>query len=306
MGAGRTEVARAIFGADPLQSGDILVNGRKVSIRTPWHAVANGIGYLSEDRKRFGLATGMALLERRHGLRLVILDKEKDIGMHQTSHNSGVIHMGIYYRPGSMKARLCAAGARRMMEFCDVHGIRYERCGKVIVATSEQELERLETLYQRGLANGVPELRRIDAAELREIEPHAAGLAALHSPCTAIVDYGEVAHAMARDIEGYGAEIRTGAEVVAVHSDRESLRVETKAGALAARDGWRNDPTGVHCSRLTVIRPPRWRVTPHRTSTSCAGTTSRAIAWCRSTCLRCTWSRSCRAPGPVRATAAVR
>jgi (S)-2-hydroxyglutarate dehydrogenase len=182
-----------------------------------------------------GLATGMALLERRKALRLVILDKEKDIGMHQTSHNSGVIHMGIYYRPGSMKAKLCVEGARRMMEFCDVHGIRYERCGKVIVATSEQELERLETLYQRGLANRVPELRRIDAGELREIEPHAAGLAAVHSPCTAIVDYSEVAHAMARDVEEYGAEIRTGAEVVAVHSDRESLRVETKAGALAAR-----------------------------------------------------------------------
>ena len=182
-----------------------------------------------------GLATGMALLQRLHGLRLVILDKEKDIGMHQTSHNSGVIHMGIYYRPDSMKARLCVAGARRMIEFCDAHGIRYERCGKVIVATSEQEFERLETLYQRGLANRVPELRRIDTAELREIEPHAAGLAALHSPCTAIVDYGEVAHAMAQDIEGYGAEIRTGAEVVAARSDRESLRVETKAGALAAR-----------------------------------------------------------------------
>jgi L-2-hydroxyglutarate oxidase LhgO len=122
-----------------------------------------------------------------------------------------------------------------MIEFCDARGIRYERCGKVIVATREQEFERLEMLYQRGLANGVSELRRIDGTELREIEPHAAGMAALHSPCTAIVDYGEVARAMARDLEGNGAELRTGAGVVAICPDREGLRVETESGALAAR-----------------------------------------------------------------------
>ncbi len=182
-----------------------------------------------------GLATGLALLERRPPLRLVVLDKEREVGMHQTGHNSGVIHMGMYYRPGSLKAKLCVVGARRMMEFCDAHGIRHEQCGKVIIATTEQELEALETLYQRGIANGVPQLRRIGARELTDIEPHATGLAAIHSPCTSIVDYREVAQAMADDLVRQGAEVRTGAGVVAVRSDRDFLHLETKAGALVAR-----------------------------------------------------------------------
>jgi len=182
-----------------------------------------------------GLATGLALLERQPGLRLVVLDKEPEIGLHQTGHNSGVIHMGIYYRPGSLKARLCRSGARRMMDFCQAHGIRYECCGKVIVATDESELERLDALYRRGLANEVPGLRVLSGRELREIEPHASGLAALHSPHTSIVSYREVARAMADDLEERGAEVRTGTVVLHARDRSGALRIETTGEPVRAR-----------------------------------------------------------------------
>ncbi|PYN14005.1 MAG: L-2-hydroxyglutarate oxidase, partial [Candidatus Rokuibacteriota bacterium] len=123
-----------------------------------------------------GLATGLALTERFPRLRLVLLEKESRIGTHQTGHNSGVIHSGIYYRPGSYKARLTVEGARQLIEFCEQDGIRYERIGKVIVATTDAELPRLQTLYERGTANGVPGLRLLEPGELRTIEPHAAAV----------------------------------------------------------------------------------------------------------------------------------
>ena len=147
-----------------------------------------------------GLATARALLAERPDLRLVILEKEARLASHQTGHNSGVIHSGIYYKPGSHKARLCVEGARLMKDFCAQHGIRVDPIGKVIVATSEAELPRLQTLFERGTANGVPGLRLIDRDDLREIEPHAAAIRAIHSPTTAIVDYGEVAQAIAREL----------------------------------------------------------------------------------------------------------
>ena len=163
-----------------------------------------------------GLATARALLAERPGLRLVILEKEARLASHQTGHNSGVIHSGIYYKPGSHKARLCVEGARLMKEFCDEHGIRVDPIGKVIVATSEAELPRLQALFERGTANGVPGLALLDRDQLREIEPHAAAIRAIHSPATAIVDYGEVAQALARDLLTQGAVIRTGARVTAI------------------------------------------------------------------------------------------
>ncbi len=145
-----------------------------------------------------GLATAMELLTRFPSLRLVVLEKEQAIGQHQTGHNSGVIHSGVYYTPGSLKARACVAGKARLIRFCDEHGIRYELCGKVIVATHEQELPRLEQLFQRGLANGVPGLELIGPERLHEIEPYVSGIKALYSPTTGIVDYGQVAGAFAR------------------------------------------------------------------------------------------------------------
>jgi L-2-hydroxyglutarate oxidase LhgO len=154
-----------------------------------------------------GLATARAILERSPGLSLVICEKEAELGQHQTGHNSGVIHSGIYYKPGSHKARLCVEGARLMVEFCEAHAIKYDRCGKVIVATSQEEVPRLKTLYERGTANGVPGLAMIDAARVRELEPHVRAVAGIHSPNTAIIDYGEVVAAMGRDLVAHGVTV---------------------------------------------------------------------------------------------------
>ena len=182
-----------------------------------------------------GLATARALRERAPRARLVILEKEREVATHQTGHNSGVIHSGIYYRPGSHKAKLCVEGARLMMQFCDAHGITVDRCGKVIVATSEAELPRLQTLYERGTANGVPGLRLIEPDELREIEPHAAALRAIHSPATAIVDYTAVSKALATELGAQGVEIRTGTAVGGIERTGDGVRLATSRETVLAR-----------------------------------------------------------------------
>ncbi len=182
-----------------------------------------------------GLATALALSEHSPGLRLAVLEKETRLGTHQSTHNSGVIHAGIYYAPGSYKARLCVEGARFMTAFCDRHGVRYERCGKVIVATSPEELPRLERLYERGVANGVPGLTRIGPERLRELEPHARAPAAIHSPATAIVDYGQVVAAMARVLAAHGVALLTSAAVQAIIRAGDGLVLETAGGPLRAR-----------------------------------------------------------------------
>jgi L-2-hydroxyglutarate oxidase LhgO len=145
-----------------------------------------------------GLATAVNLTERHPRARVVVLDKEPQIATHQTGHNSGVIHSGIYYKPGSFKARLCVEGARLMTQFCDAHGISYERCGKVIVATSDEEIPRLDALHERGTANGVPGLKLVSGEEIREWEPHVRAVRGMLSPATGIVDYTEVASAWPR------------------------------------------------------------------------------------------------------------
>jgi (S)-2-hydroxyglutarate dehydrogenase len=175
-----------------------------------------------------GLATAMELLKRHPSLTLQILEKEQQIGVHQTGHNSGVIHSGIYYAPGSLKAKLCVEGGRALMRFCDEHGIPFERCGKVIVATEESELGRLDDLHQRGIANGVPGLEMIGPERLRELEPHAAGIRALYSPNTSIIDFSRVAAAYAGEVRDKGGEILTGREVVAIHPDGADLVIETR------------------------------------------------------------------------------
>jgi len=167
-----------------------------------------------------GLATAMALLERNPGARLVLLEKENALALHQTGHNSGVIHSGIYYAPGSLKADLCKRGERATKEFCSAHGIPFVTCGKTLVATNALELERLEALVGRARENGI-EAERLDEAELRRREPNITGLGALFVPATAIVDYRAVCAAMARVIRAAGAEIVLGAEVSAI---RESPR----------------------------------------------------------------------------------
>ena len=165
-----------------------------------------------------GLATARALALR--GRRVLVLEREDRLGAHQTSHNSGVIHQGIYYAPGSLKARLCREGADALYDYCERRGIPADPCGKLVVAVRDADLPRLDELERRGSENGVPGLRRLGPAELREIEPEATGLAALHSPRTGIVDFGAVAAAYARDVQEHGGEIRTGVEVRAV-LDRE-------------------------------------------------------------------------------------
>jgi L-2-hydroxyglutarate oxidase len=160
-----------------------------------------------------GLASAIAINQRYPRCSLTVLEKEAEVGSHQTGHNSGVIHAGIYYKPGSYKAMLCVEGVRLMKSFCEESGVAWESCGKVIVATDDSELARLEELYRRGVANGVSGLELIGPDRLREIEPHARAVRALVSPGTAIVDFKEVAEAMARHLTARGVTIRTGARV---------------------------------------------------------------------------------------------
>ncbi|MDP9151588.1 MAG: FAD-dependent oxidoreductase, partial [Myxococcota bacterium] len=144
-----------------------------------------------------GLASALALLGRRPGISVVVLEKEKKLAAHQTGRNSGVIHAGLYYKPGSLKATTCARGRALLERFCEEHAVPFERCGKVVVATTDEEVPRLDELERRGRANGLEGVRRIDVAELREREPHATGRAALLVPQTGIVDYATVARAYA-------------------------------------------------------------------------------------------------------------
>jgi 2-hydroxyglutarate dehydrogenase len=181
------------------------------------------------------LAAARELLARRPGLRLTILEREPEVARHQTGSNSGVIHAGIYYAPGSLKARLCVEGAAKMYAYCDARGIPYERCGKVIVALSERELPGLDALEARGRANGVPGLTRVGRAELTELEPHAAGIAALHSPATGIVDFGAVARALADDVRAAGATILTGCEALDLVPNDRGVTIRHTTGELRAR-----------------------------------------------------------------------
>jgi len=182
-----------------------------------------------------GLATAREFCIRYPDLRIAILEKENDIIAHQSGHNSGVLHSGIYYKPGSLKAKACVAGYRAMLEFCDEHGIEYDLCGKVIVALDESELGRLDDLYERGKANEVPNLEMIGAERLREIEPHVAGIKAIYSPATGIVDFKQVARAIAAELTTYGAVIHTNSEVRKIESREDSTILTTQDNEFEAR-----------------------------------------------------------------------
>jgi (S)-2-hydroxyglutarate dehydrogenase len=173
-----------------------------------------------------GLAVARRLAELRPDATVTVLEKERDVALHQTGRNSGVVHAGIYYVPGSLKARLCREGATRLEAYCEERGIPFERCGKLVVALDDGELERLRELERRATANGVPGIRWLDGgAALREIEPHAAGVAGLHSPTTAITDYAAVARAFRADLEAAGGTILLGARVTAVRRSAGGVRV---------------------------------------------------------------------------------
>lgn len=181
-----------------------------------------------------GLAVARELTLRRPGASVCVLERESSIATHQTGHNSGVIHAGVYYAPGSLKARLCVEGARDLHDYCQRNGIAHERSGKVILATERSELGRLEELERRGLANGVPGLRRIDAEEIAAIEPHARGVAGLHSPTTGVADFAAVARAFAADLAAAGATVATGCEVRATSVVGRALRISHSQGATEA------------------------------------------------------------------------
>lgn len=176
-----------------------------------------------------GVATANAVMQQRPGVKVIVLEKEPTLCAHQTGRNSGVIHSGIYYKPGSYKARLCVAGNASMYDFCQQHGIAHERCGKVIVATESHELSQLDKLHQRGLENGIG-VERLSLEQLREHEPHMAGIAGLRVSSTGIVDYKAVTAKLATLIEANGSEVRCGVSVTAV---RKGL-VETTNGAFEA------------------------------------------------------------------------
>lgn len=182
-----------------------------------------------------GLSTARTLAARHRGLKIAIFEKEADTARHQTGHNSGVIHSGIYYRPGSLRARMAVAGSKRMMAFCAEHGIPYDRCGKVIVATAESQLPALEELARRAEANGVPGTRLIGPEELKELEPHATGLRALHVPSAGIVNYSLVAEAYRTLFEQAGGQVRTGANVHAIMAEPNALRLETAQGEVRSK-----------------------------------------------------------------------
>jgi 2-hydroxyglutarate dehydrogenase len=179
-----------------------------------------------------GLAVARELARRHPRARLAMLERAPKIGTQQTAHNSGVVHAGIYYRPGSLKARLCVAGARELYDYCDARGLPATRTGKVIVATRAQELPALAELERRGHANAVPGLRRLGPRALTELEPAARGLAALHSPATGLVDYAAVARALAEDVRADGARVLTACEVSTVAAVRRGVRLGHQRGAV--------------------------------------------------------------------------
>jgi L-2-hydroxyglutarate oxidase LhgO len=211
-----------------------------------------------------GLATARALAASRPGARIVVLDKETRVGAHQTARSSGVVHRGVYYTPGSLKARLCVAGAPRVLAYCDEKGIPVLRCGKVVVATTADELPRLEELHRRSLANGVPDVALLTPAELREREPHVAGLRALFSPHTAVVDFAPVAEALAGDVRAAGGTIMLGTTVERLERRGATTVLETTRGEIHA--GAVVVCAGVYADRLAVAdgAPADPRIVPFR------------------------------------------
>ena len=211
-----------------------------------------------------GLAVAHELALRRPGRRVCVLERESAPAVHQTGRNSGVIHAGVYYAPGSLKARLCVDGARELYEFCAAHAIPHARCGKLIVATDAAEIPRLDELERRGRVNGVPGLRRVDGAGLRAIEPHAAGVAGLHSPATGVVDFAAVAGVLAAELGRVGGVVACGCGVRRILAVGRRLRLEHARGTLDA--GAAVVCAGPWADRLAIASgaDPNPRIVPFR------------------------------------------
>jgi (S)-2-hydroxyglutarate dehydrogenase len=197
-----------------------------------------------------GLSTARSLLRRYSGAGVLVLEKEAGWARHQTGHNSGVIHSGVYYKPGSLKARFSEEGGERLVEFCREHGIAYEICGKVIVATEQEEIPSLRNLYERGVKNGL-EVEKIGPEELKELEPHATGIAALKVPSTGIVDFVGVTAAFAKMVAREGGELRTGAEVTGISETGDGVELRTPGESFRARV--LVNCAGLHSDRVAAL-----------------------------------------------------
>jgi L-2-hydroxyglutarate oxidase len=221
-----------------------------------------------------GMATAMALTTG-YRLSLVVLEAERALAAHQTGHNSGVIHSGLYYKPGSLKARNCATGREEMFRFCAEHGLEHERCGKIVLATDDRELPALAELERRGQANGLQGLRRLGPEELREHEPHAVGVAGLLVPETGIVNYAEVTQAFAARVRAAGGRVLTSARVVGCRRVAGALVLQTTAGLLACRGlvncaGLQSDRVARLCGveaglQIVPFRGEYYKLVPART-----------------------------------------
>jgi L-2-hydroxyglutarate oxidase LhgO len=210
-----------------------------------------------------GLATAYELSTRHPGLDIVVLEKESHPGAHQSGHNSGVLHAGVYYTPGSLKARLCVEGKALMIAFAQEHGISYEICGKLIVALDESELGRLDALFERGTANGVPGLAMVGPERIREIEPHAAGIKAVHSPGTGIIDFAGVVDKLAELLIARGVRIVYNAEVTAITDGGETQVLSTKQGDFRAANVV--SCAGVYSDRVASMNTkPEIKIVPFR------------------------------------------
>jgi L-2-hydroxyglutarate oxidase len=211
-----------------------------------------------------GLATALRLLTTRPSTRLVLLEKESGLARHQTGNNSGVIHSGLYYRPGSRKAENCREGYRELLAFCEKEGIPHEICGKVVIATSADELPRLQTLHQRGIENGLSGLRMLSPEEIREIEPHCSGIRGLWVPQTGIVDYSAVSETYALRIRELGGEILFGQRVESIRRREGGVEVAGTDRSWAARV--LVACAGLHSDRLARLTHPDLplRITPFR------------------------------------------
>jgi (S)-2-hydroxyglutarate dehydrogenase len=211
-----------------------------------------------------GLSTAMHCTRRFPGLRLLLVEKEAGVARHQSGHNSGVIHSGIYYKPGSLKAKLCVEGAAAMVEFCREHSLPYQVCGKLIVATTEEEIPALQALFERGQTNGLSGLRLLDASQLREVEPHCGGLRGLHVPATGITDYAAVSEKYAELVAAQGGSVQTGTEVTGLVRRGGETVVETNRGAFSTR--YAINCAGLHSDRVSRMagQKPDVMIVPFR------------------------------------------
>jgi L-2-hydroxyglutarate oxidase len=211
-----------------------------------------------------GLATAYRLGERFPDARITLLEKEDQVGRHQTGHNSGVLHCGLYYKPGTTKARLAVSGIRQMVAFCQENAVPHEICGKLVVAADDSEVERLRNLHERGIANGLEGLRGLSPPEMREVEPHVGGVAALHVPQEGIVDYPRVCQVLAKKLEAHGTAVVTGARAGKIVRDGAGWRIATTRGDYAA--DFLINCAGLHCDRVAENAGERrdTRIVPFR------------------------------------------